>query len=155
MSRLAQRSGHQEFLDWLRRLFRELNEQFFSGGLPEHQICVDIINRGYIVALPVGKPIQLPWHGSDLYGWCVPDRRVIIIHSAILADKKLARQTLLHEMCHAKVYQIAGPTSRNADPHGADFIAELRRLAVLGEKWADEQASDCRNAPGSRCRRLP
>lgn len=155
MSSIAQRSSHQEFTDWLRGLFRELNEQFFDGGLPEYQICVDIINRGYIVRLPVGKPIQVPWHGSHLYGWCVADRRVIFIHSATLADKKLARETLLHEMCHAKVYHVAEPTFRNADPHGREFIAELCRLAALGEQWANGQARDCRNAPGSRCRRLP
>jgi predicted SprT family Zn-dependent metalloprotease len=49
------------------------------------------------------------------------------------------REVLLHEMCHAAVYRNSRSSPRD-DPHGQQFVTELRRLAAFGEVWADEQA---------------
>jgi len=63
-----------------------------------------------------------PSHGGE-YGWI--DERTKTIW---LSDPTRLRETLLHEMCH-----IGTPG------HGRRFRAKLRRLARMGEPWAQAE----------------
>jgi hypothetical protein len=55
---------------------------------------------------------------------------------------EVEREVLLHEMAHLATW-CAG--HRDAG-HGAPFIAELERLAALGEVWVQEQVARYRGA---------
>jgi SprT-like family len=150
-NRTAPRSN-AELLDWLRPLFQEFNTQFFGGELPTYEVRVELlINGKTIIRLRNGKYRQLPPLGNDLYGLCLAEDRLIFIDSRCSAlEDEGVREVLLHEMCHAAVCRNA-PAPRDGDPHGQGFIAELLRLAALGEAWAGEEAQYYRTvSPGQQ-----
>jgi hypothetical protein len=74
-------------------------------------------------------------------------QQLIFIDSrcSALEDERV-REVLLYEMCHAAVCRDA-PAPPDGDPHGQGFIAELLRLAALGEAWAGEEAQYHRTVP--------
>jgi predicted SprT family Zn-dependent metalloprotease len=138
-------NSRQEFLDRLRSLFRELNDQFFGAQLPD-EICVHNLNEKTIIRLPNGQyQAPLPKSFEGLY---LDEHKLILIHPRCEGlDHERVREILLHEMCHAAVCQALPSSARNeVHPHGREFIAELRRLAALGEQWADIQARYYSNA---------
>lgn len=63
------------------------------------------------------------------------------------------REVLLHEMCHAEVYRTL-PTLRG-DPHGQEFVTDLRRLVALGELWAGEHAEYYQTVPPDQQTKYP
>jgi hypothetical protein len=58
------------------------------------------------------------------------------------------RRVLLHEMVHFAVY-LGGGRERGDTAHAAPFLAELERLAALGESWAAEQAARYASEPAT------
>ena len=62
-------------------------------------------------------------------------RRILVV--SFLPDDAAERQVLLHEMVHCSLH-FAGFVDEHHGPH---FIAELERLASLGEAWALEEAA--------------
>lgn len=140
----------EEFLGWLRSSFRELNEQFFVGQLIQYEIHIQNLNEKTIIRLPNGQ--YRPPLPKGLEGLCLADYRLIFIHSKCeQQDREQVREVLLHEMCHAAVFQALPPGGqKDIEPHGKEFIAELRRIAALGEEWADRQARDYGNTSHTR-----
>jgi hypothetical protein len=79
-------------------------------------------------------------------GHCDTKRRIITLGSAhywrvldhrdqsIREHHAWVHRVLLHEMVHLKVEINYGELG-----HGKRFLQELRRLAKLGESWADEE----------------
>jgi hypothetical protein len=130
-----------QLLDWLRLLFREFNAQFFAGELPAYEIRIELLIAGLtIIKLRNGTYRQLPGSGNCLHGLCLPDEQLIFINSECSKmEDDAVREVLLHEMCHAAVYR-SSPAPLRGHPHGQDFVAELSRLAALGEVWAAEHA---------------
>ena len=83
----------------------------------------DALNRTHFAgALPKYAVRMGPSYGGE-YGWIDETTRTIW-----LSDPTRLRETLLHEMCH-----IGTPG------HGRCFRAKLRRLACLGESWAQAE----------------
>jgi hypothetical protein len=133
------RRSDAEQLNRLRALFQQFNAQFFGNLLPAYELRIELLIAGLtIIQLRNGKYYQIPGSGNCLHGLCLPDERLIFIDSACskLEDAGV-REVLLHEMCHAEVYR-SSPSFLPGDPHGAQFVAELRRLSVLGEAWSGE-----------------
>ena len=141
MNNRTVRRSNAELLNWLRPAFQEFNRQFFGGELPAYEVRVEFLIDGKaIIQLGNGNYRQLPPLGNDLYGLCLTEDQLIFIDSRCSAlEDEGVREVLLHEMCHAAVFRNA-PGPSNSDPHGREFVAELLRLAALGEAWADEQA---------------
>ena len=103
----------------LERLFDELNGELFDG-----RIAACAVRRApYLVRL----------HGSD--GLYEPSRHQILIQSGLA--RRIERQVLIHEMCHARL--------RGHHGHGQPFIAELRRVGRQGERWALREANRYRH----------
>jgi len=90
----------------LRRLFDELNYQFWDGRVPRCRVR------------------RRDLHG--LKGKCVFARREIWIDKT-LSEPEEVRRVLLHEMCHARI---------GGRRHGERFSAELQHLFEMGELWA-------------------
>ena len=88
----------------LAQLYREFNEQFWSGRLPQYRVAFH----------------SLP---GNLLGECLTDRKLIRIAPSLKGKPDQLRRTLLHEMCH-----IGTGTG-----HGKRFQAALMRLAEQGE----------------------
>lgn len=148
MNNRAVRRNNAELLDWLRPLFQKFNRQFFAGELPAYEVRVQLLIEGKaIIRLRNGKYRQLPAVGNDLYGLCLAEELIILIDSrcSTLEDEGV-REVLLHEMCHAAVCRNASAPPKG-DPHGQEFVAELTRLAALGEAWAGEEAQYYRTVP--------
>ena|ERR1700744_668168 len=91
----------------LRRWYREYNQKWFSGELPED---TDVLYA----------PIE-GTHG-DALGHA--DQSVIRINPACAIDSRIIRMTLLHEMVHVALWPY--------NTHGARFEAEMLRLAAAG-----------------------
>jgi hypothetical protein len=131
-----------ELLNRLRALFQQFNYEFFGGAMPSYELRIELLIAGLtIIQLRSGKYHQIPGSGTCLlHGLCLPQEQLIFINSECskMGDDGL-REVLLHEMCHAAVYRSIA-SSPSHDPHGQPFVTELRRLAALGELWADEQA---------------
>ena len=98
----------------LNRMFAQLNAEFFAGRLPEYSVIFSAQIRG-------------PKKGQS------DSKERIQLAKEIADDPKLLRRTLIHEMCH-----------HGCPGHGKTFIAELDRLATLGEEWAAEEAEEYR-----------
>jgi hypothetical protein len=156
MNNRAVRRSNAELLDWLRPLFQEFNTQFFGGDLPAYEVRVELLIDGKtIIRLRNGKHRQLPPLGNDLYGLCLAEDQLIFIDSRCSAlDDEGVREILLHEMCHAALGRNA-PAPPDCDPHGQVFIAELLRLAALGEAWAGEEAQYYRTVPRGERAKVP
>jgi len=136
-------------LDLLRFLFPQFNRQFFGGELPDYEIRVEpLIGRTIIIIkLRNGKYRPQRLGANDLYGSCIAEEQLIFIGSQCAAlEDEFIREVLLHEMCHAAVSRNA-PKPSNGNPHGPEFVAELRRLAALGEAWAGEEAQYYQTVP--------
>jgi SprT-like family len=155
MNTRAVRRSNAELQDLLRSLFLEFNKRFFGGTLPEYEVRVILLIAGKtIITLRNGKNRPLP-NGNDLYGICLGEEQQILIDSRCTwLQEECVREVLLHEMCHAAVYRIS-PTSPGADPHGQDFVGELRRLAALGEVWANDQVRYYQTVPLARQAQYP
>jgi len=132
----------------LRELYHELNVELFDGRLPAVQLEPTfygnqiLLTERKIVVRRVGLRMgALGLRSSQ--GYCLgafrPAQGVfppeIRVASRLGADSE--RRVLLHEMAHCSVW-LAG---FHDEGHGAHFIAELHRLAALGEAWATEQAA--------------
>lgn len=132
----------------LREVYDELNAQFFGGRLPhplrELVIGGPVETRGILVRR-VGardgmrglrfRAGQKQGHCSGIF--CPPGRfwpAAIRVLSPLGGEYE--RRVLLHEMSHAAVW-FAG---FRQEAHGPRFVAELTRLADLGEAWALEAA---------------
>lgn len=150
------RRSNAELLDWLRPLFQEFNTQFFGGELPAYEVRVDLLIDGkIIIRLRNGKGRQLPPRGNDPYGLCLSEDLLIFIDSRCSSlEDDCVREVLLHEMCHAAVSRNA-PAPPDGDPHGQEFIAELHKLAALGEAWAAEEAQYYRTVPPDQQSKVP
>lgn len=98
----------------LQTLFREYARRYFGERLPRYQITM------------ARRHINGPGHRGE----CLTASKRLFVNPG-LADEQ-QRRVLLHEMCH-----IGCPS------HGAKFTARLRRLAELGEAWAEEDAERC------------
>jgi len=148
MNTRAVRRSNLELFEWLRPRFQEFNVQFFDGKLPEYEIRILTLIPGTLVPLPNAKPRQLPRIGNRPFlGLCVAAHQLIFMGSQCAALKdECVRAVLLHEMCHAEVCRKA-LLPPIGDPHGAEFLGELDRLANLGEAWAHEQARYYRTLP--------
>jgi hypothetical protein len=151
------RRSSVELLNWLRPRFEEFNRQFFGAKLPEYEILIENLIGGLtIIQRRNGKYQRLPDDlKNELYGLCLAEDHRIYIDSICsnLEDEGL-REVLLHEMCHAEVYRNA-PVPPTGDPHGQEFVAELHRLASLGETWAGEQAQYYRTVPQDQQAKFP
>jgi hypothetical protein len=126
----------------LAALYAELNRTFFAGRLPRVRVrrVRDWRESGrsrprnsrarltaYVEAL-AREPLGTTWfRGAEPVE--------ILVESS---SSGLERETLLHEMIHVAL----GP----AEAHGRRFVAELRRLAGLGESWASRAADLYANA---------
>ena len=82
------------------------------------------------------------FHGTR---WGYPARILVAVAPAVIRRDDMfftldvlqeERRALLHEMAHAAVYF----SGEEAKEHGLRFIAELERLAALGEAWAADEA---------------
>jgi hypothetical protein len=71
------------------------------------------------------------------------------IHVLSPLGPDVERSILLHEMAHLAVWR-AGRDTREHGGHGAAFVAELERLAALGEAWAAEEAERYRREMSAR-----
>lgn len=92
----------------LRRWYREYNQRWFSGELPE---SIDILYAPITGCL--GDVIDCP--AEDF---------IIRINPQCAFDTRMVRMILLHEMAHVAVWPYAW--------HGGKFQDEMQRLAALG-----------------------
>lgn len=102
--------GSGETLDEkLTRDFAKLNRKYFEGALPKLQVLWDEDGEYYGRTTDVDGPLRIiltrKWH----------------------MDGRMEKMTLLHEMCHVKLWNTSVATR-----HGKPFEAEMIRLAVLG-----------------------
>lgn len=128
----------------LHALYAELNVTFWGGRLPapERKILYGgpIADRGVYVRRVRARDGMVGLRNGDDYclglflppGPLTPPR--ILVLSPLGAEYE--RRVLLHEMAHTALW-IAG---FHAENHGPRFVAELERLAGLGEAWALEEA---------------
>jgi hypothetical protein len=141
----------------LAALYTQLNEHFWEGQLPPPTppgVYGGDTRRGVVVrrvgirrrlaALYGTRGLRVRGIPADAfcYGrFSAPSRfypaRIQVVSPLSQDDE---RQALLHEMVHCRLF-FAGFTT---EPHGARFVAELERLAAMGEAWALEQAADYR-----------
>jgi hypothetical protein len=156
MNKRAVRRTNAELLEWLQPLFQEFNRRFFDGMLPAYEVRVDLLIDGKtIIRLPSGGHWQLPNFGNDLHGLCLANEHLIIIDSRCSSlEDEWTREVLLHEMCHAAVHRTA-PAVAGGDSHGQEFVAELRRLAALGEAWAGQEEMYYRTVPPDHQAKCP
>ncbi len=105
----------------LQALFEKLNHQLFGGRLPRYMVRFG----------PSGRLVAES-------GYCDSERKTIYVDPNP-PTRALLRQVLLHEMCH-----IGTPG------HGSRFQKKLRRLAALGETWANREADECAEARAMR-----
>ncbi len=156
MNKRPVRRSNVELLDRLRSLFQEFNRQFFGGALPEYEVRVELLIDGKtIIKLRNEKYRQLPSLGNDLSGLCLAEEQLIFIDSRCsMLEDECVREVLLHEMCHAAAYRIA-PAPPSSDPHGQEFVAELRRLSAFGEAWAGEEAQNYQTVPPGQQAKCP
>lgn len=148
MKTRAVRRSNAELLNWLRPLFPEFNRQFFGEELPAYEIRVDLLMAGKtMILLRNGKLLLVP-PGSDLHGLCMAgdELKIFVESRCAMLEDECVREVLLHEMCHASVSRNA-PALAKGDPHGKEFIAELRRLAAVGVAWASEEAEYYETVP--------
>ena len=109
-----ERSGPRRDQANLTTLFEELNRIFFSGRLPPYKVRLTSFDTNT---------------GEVQHGECLPEKQTILINSGLSGED--LRMTLLHEMCHI-----------GSIGHGKKFQSKLRRLALMGEDWAEEQRGD-------------
>lgn len=93
-------------------MFDELNLKYFDGELPRHRVLIAI------------NPT------SSKAGIYDPYTRTICLRHGLSGDELLKK--LLHEMIHV----VAGPG------HDECFLAELRRIAALGERTAHAELAE-------------
>ena len=98
----------------LKPLFNEFNRKFFDGKLPFYRVI----------------RASLPGAMSGDCNWL---SRTIRISSSLNGED--LRRTLLHEMCHH---------NRAGRHDGKRFLTNLRRLADMGERWAEDEIQACR-----------
>lgn len=137
----AVRRTDAELMSRLRTFFQQFNAQFFGSVLPPYELRIELLIAGLpIIQLRSGKYCQIPGSGACLHGLCLPEEQLIFINSECskMGDDGV-REVLLTRCCHAAVYRNS-PSFPRDDPHGQQFVTELRRLAAFGEVWADEQA---------------
>jgi SprT-like family len=148
MNKRRVRRSNAELLDWLRPRLQQFNRQLFGGELPAYEVRVELlIPRLTIISRRDGSHQQLPPLGNELHGMCLTEDQLIFIDSRCAAlEDECVRKVLLHEMCHAAVCRNA-PAPIEGDPHGKEFVAELRRLAAVGEAWASEEAEYYETVP--------
>lgn len=132
----------------LTKLYAELNIEFWGGKLPSPHSSGRLgsgppAERGVVVRR-VGIRLfsgGLRLRGSNLRasGRFTPPGQYWPARIAIVSGlpKRVERQVLLHEMIHCHLH-FAG--AKEADAHGPLFVAELERLASLGESWAAQDA---------------
>jgi hypothetical protein len=141
----------------LRDLYADFNAQFWDGRLPHAQRVLtfggDPFKRGISVRRVGIDPTRGTTRGlrcKGAHGFVSGIFRAptgawpaeIRVLSPL--GVTYGRITLLHEMAHAAVWFARGSDER----HGPSFVAELERLAALGETWATEQAERYRRASG-------
>jgi hypothetical protein len=150
----AARRTNAQLLEWLRPLFQQFNSHFFSNRLPEYEVRVEALIAGKtLILFRDGKYHRLP-EGNDLHGLCLAEEQRIYIDSRCSElNDEFVREVLLHEMCHASIWQNASGVP--SDSHGPEFIAELRRLVAVGEAWAIDQAEYYGTIPPSEQAELP
>jgi len=141
-------------------LYAELNERFWSGQLPPilrsptifasppRYVMLRRVSCGVVSYrspwLPVRKGLR-GCGGSYARGTFRPPGQhwpaQIRIVSPLPADEE--RAVLLHEMIHCGLW-FAGFTS---EQHGPRFVAELERLATMGEAWTTDEGTYYREHP--------
>jgi SprT-like family len=147
---------NDELRDRVRRWFGEFDAQFFGGKLPEHEIRVERLTIGQTIYVKLrnGKyrPLRLDRNYGGLH---IAEENLIYMGSQHATEKDtFIREILLHEMCHAEVCRkTSAPLS--GDRHGPAFVAELDRLAVIGESWAIEQSEYFRTVPARQQDNFP
>jgi hypothetical protein len=146
----------------LRVLYDELNRAFWDGALPAPLSGLvfygdgrALRDRGVLL-----RRVRLRWGVSGLrasgkrghaLGVFVPAAEFSPSSIRVLSPigTEGERRVLLHEMAHLAVWR-AGHDSREHDGHGALFIAELERLAAMGQTWATDEAERYRREMGAR-----
>ena len=141
----------------LREVYAELNVSHFNGRLPEAGKGEEIFygdltppERRRVMVRRVGVHRLFGTRGlrDGRGGHCdglfftprgLRGARILVL--ALGGEPE--RRTLLHEMAHAAVW-FAG---HRGERHGPRFVAELERLATLGEAWAAESAAHYREHP--------
>jgi hypothetical protein len=131
----------------LRDLYEGFNVQFWDGRLPHAQRVLTVGGDPFMRGISLRRVGVGPFgsHGLRCKGargfvtglfrppgahWPAEIR---ILSS--LGDRE--RRVLLHEMSHAAAWFGGFPDEK----HGPRFVAELERLATLGETWAAEDAA--------------
>jgi len=135
----------------LRDLYAECNVRFWEGRLPAPERAPafggDVLARISVrrvgaVSVPMTREVRglRADGGVSCFGTFRPPTGKIwparIRVLSPLADEG-ERAVLLHEMCHAAVWF----SGFHDEKHGPRFIAELERLAAMGEAWAVEDAA--------------
>ncbi len=102
----------------LAQLYREFNQQFWNGRLPEYRVMFHSLS-------------------GNVPGECLTDRRLIRIDPSLKSKPDALRRVFLHEMCHVGT----------GTGHGKKFQAALMRLAKQGEDWAKAEAEQVQGRP--------
>ena len=105
------------------RLFDELNGRYFGGKLP---LCT----------------FELFKEDADADGFYNPFRNVICLRVGMRGVE--VRQTILHEMIHAKQAMEWG--IENGGRHDKQFFQEMQRLIAAGETCLKEEVVNVRRA---------
>jgi len=96
---------------------REYDEEILLDQLFNH------LNRTFFAGCLPKHRVRLRPSQQGEYGWIDEHAQTIW-----LSDPSRLRETLLHEMCHI-----------GTSGHGRRFRAKLRRLARMGESWAQAE----------------
>jgi hypothetical protein len=148
----------------LRELYDEANARFWNGALPAPLRALIFYGdrtppreRGVML-----RRVGCRWDGS-VSGLRANGKRCgavgtfsraagfapSFIRTLSPLGDEMERRVLLHEMAHFAAWR-AGDDAREHGGHAAAFIAELERLASLGEVWATEEAERYRREMGAR-----
>ena len=132
-------------------LYDEINREYFEGELVDNATPWDTTKSGYVDRFRV-EARTLQYYQGGTVGRAYP-YGVIELDWGVLTPTRI-RPVLIHEMIHAlgfkrwraslgaELDEQMLENRRGFDNHGANFIAELKRLYALGVgDWASREAA--------------
>lgn len=125
----------QADMPWLRGNFRQFNERYFGGALPEPRFRIGRART---------RLGSLTYRRAPAGSGAAGDFTLTVSNHYDLTEWQL-RNVLLHEMIHLS---IAASGQRDTAPHGALFRAMMRRLN--GEGWGISVTAPVGDAPRAR-----